>query len=52
MSLTRRSLGLAGLAGLAACAPRPEANGRTVLNAVDVHPADYPTVNAVRWMGE
>lgn len=53
MSLTRRTLGLAGLSGLglAACAPRADA-GRTVLNAVDVHPADYPTVTAVKWMGE
>jgi tripartite ATP-independent transporter DctP family solute receptor len=52
MSLTRRSLGLAGLAGLAACAPRPEAGGQTVFKAVDVHPGDFPTVTAVRWMGE
>lgn len=51
MTLTRRSLGLAGLAGLAACAPRPTGAG-TILNAVDVHPADYPTVAAVKWMGE
>lgn len=54
MSLTRRTLGLAGLSGLglAACAPRPAANGQTIFNAVDVHPADYPTVTAVKWMGE
>ncbi len=54
MSLTRRSLGLTGLAalGLAGCAPRATANGQTLFSAVDVHPADYPTVNAVRWMGE
>ncbi|MBP8073115.1 MAG: hypothetical protein KAY20_06085, partial [Brevundimonas sp.] len=54
MSLTRRTLGLAGLSGLglASCAPRPAANGQTIFNAVDVHPADYPTVTAVKWMGE
>ncbi|WP_420479952.1 TRAP transporter substrate-binding protein [Brevundimonas sp. FT23028] len=57
MSLTRRTLALAGVAGLGAglglsgCAPRAT-GGRTVLNAVDVHPADYPTVAAVKWMGE
>lgn len=54
MSLTRRTLGLTGLAtlGLAGCAPRGTANGQTLFSAVDVHPADYPTVSAVRWMGE
>ena len=52
MSLTRRTLGLAGLAGLAACAPRPAADGRTVFDAVDVHPTGFPTVTAVKWMGE
>lgn len=51
MSLTRRTLGLAGLAGLAACAPKAE-TGRTVFKAVDVHPGDFPTVTAVKWMGE
>lgn len=52
MTLTRRTLGLTGLAGLAACAPRPAAGSRTVFDAVDVHPDDFPTVTAVRWMGE
>ena len=54
MSLTRRALGLAGLSGLglASCAPRPAAGGQIIFNAVDVHPADYPTVTAVKWMGE
>ena len=53
MSLTRRTLGLAGISGLglAACTPAVS-DGRTVLKAVDVHPADYPTVAAVKWMGE
>lgn len=45
---TRRSL-LAGAAlSLGACAPRDESG---VLTAVDVHPTDYPTVEAVRWLG-
>ena len=53
MTLTRRTLGLAGLSGLglASCAPRPS-DGRTIFDAVDVHPGDFPTVTAVRWMGE
>ncbi|MBU1539245.1 MAG: TRAP transporter substrate-binding protein [Alphaproteobacteria bacterium] len=54
MSLTRRALGLASLSGLglAACAPRSVANGQTIFNAVDVHPGDFPTVTAVKWIGE
>lgn len=53
MTATRRTLtfgglGLAALAG--ACAPRGRSSG--MLNAVDVHPSDYPTVTAVKWMGE
>lgn len=54
MTLTRRTLGLAGLSGvaLASCAPRPAADGRIVFDAVDVHPGDFPTVTAVKWMGE
>jgi tripartite ATP-independent transporter DctP family solute receptor len=53
MILSRRALALSGLAGLtAACAPRPAPGGRTVFNAVDVHPGDYPTVAAVKWIGE
>ena len=53
MSLTRRTLGLAGISGLglAACTPRAK-GGQTILKAVDVHPADYPTVAAVKWMGD
>jgi tripartite ATP-independent transporter DctP family solute receptor len=46
---TRRTLLAAGGAfGLAACAPRADDG---VLTAVDVHPTDYPTVEAVRWIG-
>lgn len=55
MTPTRRMLTFGGLGALgvaAACSPRVAANGRKVLNAVDVHPADYPTVHAVKWMGE
>lgn len=52
MTLTRRTLGLAGLGGLAACAPRTTSGGQTVFKAVDVHPGDFPTVTAVKWMGE
>lgn len=56
MTLNRRALTLGGLGGLSllgACNPRPAAsNGQTVFTAVDVHPADYPTVKAVKWMGE
>ncbi len=52
MMMNRRTLGLGGLSLLGACAPRPAANGKTVFNAVDVHPADYPTVTAVKWIGE
>lgn len=47
----RRNLLAAGAAlGLGACARRSEAG--VTLTAVDVHPTDYPTVAAVRWMGE
>ncbi len=28
-----------------------QTQARTVITAVDVHPSDYPTVEAVRWMG-
>jgi tripartite ATP-independent transporter DctP family solute receptor len=46
----RRNILAAGAAfGLGACA-RGEAGG--ALTAVDVHPHDYPTVAAVRWLGE
>lgn len=55
MNPTRRLLTLGGLGALsltAACGPRASADGSRALNAVDVHPADYPTVHAVHWMGE
>jgi tripartite ATP-independent transporter DctP family solute receptor len=50
MSLSRRAFALAGLAGVAACS-RPDA-ANAPLKAADVHPADYPTVTAVGWIGE
>jgi len=51
---TRRQL-LAGSAGLLGAALLPGAiarSGGTVLTATDVHVKDYPTVEAVRWIGE
>jgi tripartite ATP-independent transporter DctP family solute receptor len=48
--IRRRTLLAAGAAfGLGACARRDAA---APLTAVDVHPTDYPTVAAVRWIGE
>jgi tripartite ATP-independent transporter DctP family solute receptor len=47
--IARRSFIATGAAlGLGACAPRQDSG---VLTAVDVHPTDYPTVEAVRWIG-
>ena len=46
-TLMGASAAVAAGAGVAAA----QANGRTVITAVDVHPTDYPTVEAVRWMG-
>jgi tripartite ATP-independent transporter DctP family solute receptor len=54
----RAALGLLGSAALARLAPvRAAASAATgepstVLTAADVHVADYPTVEAIRWMGE
>ena len=61
MTPTRRRLlgtGLigAGAAALSACGTGTgtgtDAGGPRLLHAADVHPADYPTVTAVKWMGE
>lgn len=50
--LTRRSL-LGGLtAGAALVAARRSFAAPAILTAADVHVADYPTVRAMRWMGE
>ncbi len=46
---TRRSLLATGAAlGIGSCTPHIDTD---VLTAVDVHPTDYPTVEAVRWIG-
>lgn len=54
MTLSRRTVAWSALVSLSlgGCGARVAAGGRTVFDAVDVHPSDYPTVNAVRWMGE
>jgi len=44
-------LGLGGLT-LSGCAPTTRADAAVKLKCVDVHPADYPTVEAVKWMGD
>ena len=54
---TRRRLLTGGLAGagavaLSGCGARTAPDGTRLLHAADVHPADYPTVTAVKWMGE
>jgi tripartite ATP-independent transporter DctP family solute receptor len=50
--LTRRGLGILGMASLAAgCAPRP-ATGRGTFTAADVHPDGHPVVEAMRWMND
>lgn len=46
-TLLGSSAAIAAGAGVSAA----QANGRRVITAVDVHPTDYPTVEAVRWMG-
>ncbi len=51
---TRRNF-LAGMAGAVGAALLPGARAQSdlhVLTATDVHVKDYPTVEAVRWMGE
>ena len=54
--MKRRSLLLAGLGGLcaagAATLPLKAMTRDGVLTATDVHVKDYPTVEAVRWIGE
>lgn len=51
--ISRRALlgsGAVATASFGAAAAQSGAT-RTVITAVDVHPTDYPTVEAVRWMG-
>lgn len=50
-AIGRRAL-LAGGAAAACGGVALAANGGDVMTAVDVHPGDYPTVEAVRWIGE
>ena len=47
-TLLGSSAAIAAGAGVAAAS----VSGARVITAVDVHPTDYPTVEAVRWMGE
>lgn len=50
--ISRRTLiGVGAAAAAGAGVAAAQANGQTVITAVDVHPTDYPTVEAVRWMG-
>ena len=50
--LTRRALLGSGIAATAALAAPHAAEPTLRLDAVDVHPPGYPTVEAVKWMGE
>jgi len=48
----RLLLGVGAVAATGAGAALARTAGRQIITAVDVHPRDYPTVEAVRWMGE
>jgi tripartite ATP-independent transporter DctP family solute receptor len=48
----RLLLGAGALSVAGAGVALAKSNGVEVVTAVDVHPRDYPTVEAVRWMGE
>jgi tripartite ATP-independent transporter DctP family solute receptor len=51
--ISRRALlgsGAVAAAGVGAASAQSRAS-RMIITAVDVHPRDYPTVEAVRWMG-
>lgn len=51
--ITRRVLiGAGAIGAVGAGAALATVSGTTTLTAVDVHPRDYPTVEAVKWMGE
>jgi tripartite ATP-independent transporter DctP family solute receptor len=50
--ISRRTLiGASAAAAAGAGVAVAKVNERGVITAVDVHPTDYPTVEAVRWMG-
>ncbi|TPE60592.1 TRAP transporter substrate-binding protein [Sandaracinobacter neustonicus] len=51
-TVTRRALLGSGIAATAALAAPHAADAAIRLDAVDVHPPGYPTVEAVKWMGE
>jgi tripartite ATP-independent transporter DctP family solute receptor len=50
--IERRAFLAGAVATIGACAKANAAGGVPALTAVDVHPDDYPTVAAVRWIGE
>ncbi|HYD87748.1 MAG TPA: TRAP transporter substrate-binding protein [Vitreimonas sp.] len=51
--ISRRALlGTGAVAATGAGLAFAQAASRQVITAVDVHPSDYPTVEAVRWMGQ
>jgi tripartite ATP-independent transporter DctP family solute receptor len=51
--ISRRTLmgATAAAAAVGAGVAAAQVSGQSVITAVDVHPRDYPTVEAVRWMG-
>lgn len=50
--ISRRALlGSGAVVAAGAGVAAAQSAGRTTITAVDVHPTDYPTVEAVRWMG-
>ena len=57
-TMTRRNflsaaIGAVSAATLAGCSRTPQSGaGTRLLTATDVHVKDYPTVTAVRWIGE
>ena len=48
----KTSMGALAVPVLAACSGGKASDGTQVLTASDVHVADYPTVTAVKWIGE
>jgi len=51
--ISRRALfGAGAVAGISAGIAFAQTTSRQIITAVDVHPSDYPTVEAMRWMGE
>lgn len=50
--MSRRVLVGAGAVAAAGAGAALASSGRERVTAVDVHPKDYPTVEAVRWIGD